>query len=142
MTITRPAGWLTAFCGGSLVLTFTPPVLASGYHFGSQSVSAQGTAHANGAEAADPSVIFYNPAGLARRVGWVSGTGHARHPGERRRATELLRAASALRQRVTRNARRRVPAGDPASCLRSVARMAGVVRDRRVTLLVSAGAIG
>lgn len=69
MTITRPAGWLTAFCGGSLVLTFTPPVLASGYHFGSQSVSAQGTAHANGAEAADPSVIFYNPAGLARLKG-------------------------------------------------------------------------
>ena len=68
MTITRPAGWLTAFCGGSLVLTFTP-VLASGYHFGSQSVSAQGTAHANGAEAADPSVIFYNPAGLARLKG-------------------------------------------------------------------------
>lgn len=42
---------------------------ASGYHFGSQSVSAQGTAHANGAEAADPSTIFYNPAGLARLPG-------------------------------------------------------------------------
>ncbi|WP_230370969.1 hypothetical protein [Paludibacterium denitrificans] len=35
---------------------------ASGYHFGSQSVSAQGTAHANSAEAADASVLFYNPA--------------------------------------------------------------------------------
>lgn len=44
-------------------------VQASGYHFGSQSVSAQGTAHANGAEAADPSTIFYNPAGLARLKG-------------------------------------------------------------------------
>ena len=38
--------------------------LASGYNFGSQSVSAQGTAHANGAEAADPSTIYYNPAGM------------------------------------------------------------------------------
>ncbi|SCK27010.1 OmpP1/FadL family transporter [Vogesella sp. LIG4] len=38
---------------------------ASGYHFGSQSVSAQGTAHANGAEAADASVLFYNPAGMS-----------------------------------------------------------------------------
>jgi len=32
--------------------------LASGYNFGSQSVSAQGTAHANGAEAADPRTIY------------------------------------------------------------------------------------
>jgi long-chain fatty acid transport protein len=38
--------------------------LASGYNFGSQSVSAQGTAHANAAEAADPSTIYYNPAGM------------------------------------------------------------------------------
>jgi long-chain fatty acid transport protein len=42
---------------------------ASGYRFGSQSVAAQGTADANGAEAADPSTIFYNPAGLARLDG-------------------------------------------------------------------------
>lgn len=75
MTTTRPAGWLTAFCGGSLVLAFHAPALASGYHFGSQSVSAQGTAHANGAEAADPSVIFYNPAGLARLKGTQMTTG-------------------------------------------------------------------
>lgn len=40
--------------------------LASGYHFGSQSVSAQGTAHANSAEANDATTIFYNPAGLTR----------------------------------------------------------------------------
>lgn len=39
---------------------------ASGYRFGSQSVSGQGTADANGAEVADASVIFYNPAGLSR----------------------------------------------------------------------------
>jgi long-chain fatty acid transport protein len=42
---------------------------ASGYRFGSQSVSAQGTADANGAEAADASTIFYNPAGLSRLDG-------------------------------------------------------------------------
>jgi len=42
---------------------------ASGYRFGSQSVAAQGTADANGAEAADPSTLFYNPAGLARLDG-------------------------------------------------------------------------
>lgn len=43
--------------------------LASGYRFGSQSVSAQGSADANGAEANDPSTIFYNPAGLSRLDG-------------------------------------------------------------------------
>ncbi len=43
--------------------------LASGYRFGSQSVSAQGSAEANGAEAADASTIFANPAGLSRLDG-------------------------------------------------------------------------
>ena len=43
--------------------------VASGYQFGSQSVSGQGTAHANGAEANDPSTIFANPAGLSRLDG-------------------------------------------------------------------------
>ncbi|MES2739796.1 MAG: OmpP1/FadL family transporter [Pseudomonadota bacterium] len=42
---------------------------ASGYRFGSQSVTAQGTADANGAEAGDASTVFYNPAGLARLNG-------------------------------------------------------------------------
>lgn len=42
---------------------------ASGYRFGSQSVSGQGTADANSAEAADASTIFYNPAGLSRLDG-------------------------------------------------------------------------
>lgn len=42
---------------------------ASGYRFGSQSVSAQGTAEANTAEAADASTIFANPAGLTRLDG-------------------------------------------------------------------------
>ncbi|MYM68318.1 transporter [Pseudoduganella sp. FT55W] len=42
---------------------------ASGYRFGSQSVAGQGTADANGAEAADASTIFYNPAGMSRLDG-------------------------------------------------------------------------
>lgn len=42
---------------------------ASGYHFGSQSASAQGTANAGSAEAADASVVFYNPAGLTQVKG-------------------------------------------------------------------------
>jgi len=42
---------------------------ASGYRFGSQSVSGQGTADANGAEANDASTIFYNPAGMSRLEG-------------------------------------------------------------------------
>ncbi len=43
--------------------------LASGYRFGSQSVTAQGVADANAAEANDASTIFYNPAGLSRLDG-------------------------------------------------------------------------
>ncbi len=42
---------------------------ASGYHFGTQSVSAQSTANASAAEAADPSTVFYNPAGLTKLEG-------------------------------------------------------------------------
>jgi long-chain fatty acid transport protein len=49
---------------GALVVLPTTTVFASGYHFGTQSVSAQGVANSNPAEAADASVIFYNPAGL------------------------------------------------------------------------------
>jgi long-chain fatty acid transport protein len=45
------------------------PAHASGYRFGSQSVTAQGTAEANGAEAADASTIYANPAGLTRLEG-------------------------------------------------------------------------
>ncbi|WP_047250214.1 OmpP1/FadL family transporter [Chromobacterium subtsugae] len=48
---------------------------ASGYQFGSQSVSGQGSAHANGAEANDPSTIFSNPAGLTRLDGTQFSTG-------------------------------------------------------------------
>lgn len=42
---------------------------ASGYRFGSQSVSSQSTAEANGAEALDASTIFSNPAGMSRLEG-------------------------------------------------------------------------
>lgn len=42
---------------------------ASGYRFGSQSVSGQGTADANSAEAADASTVFANPAGMSRLDG-------------------------------------------------------------------------
>lgn len=55
---------LVAMMGGAPAIA-----LASGYHFGSQSVSAQGTAFASGAEAADASTIFYNPAGMSRLQG-------------------------------------------------------------------------
>ncbi len=42
---------------------------ASGYHFGTQSVSSQSTANSSAAEAANPSTIFYNPAGLTKLEG-------------------------------------------------------------------------
>ncbi|AZN36547.1 OmpP1/FadL family transporter [Iodobacter ciconiae] len=43
--------------------------LASGYHFGTQSVSAQGVAISNAAEAEDATVLFYNPAGMTNLPG-------------------------------------------------------------------------
>jgi long-chain fatty acid transport protein len=49
---------------GALVVLPTTTVFASGYHFGTQSVSSQGVANSNPAEGADATVIFYNPAGL------------------------------------------------------------------------------
>ena len=61
--------WPSQVVVGSLLVLPVAQVQASGYQFGSQSVAAQGTAHANGAEAADPSTIFYNPAGLTRLKG-------------------------------------------------------------------------
>lgn len=42
---------------------------ASGYHFGTQSVSAQATANASAAEATDATTLFYNPAGMTRLQG-------------------------------------------------------------------------
>ncbi|MCL6263136.1 OmpP1/FadL family transporter [Craterilacuibacter sp. RT1T] len=44
-------------------------VHASGYHFGTQSVSSQSTANASAAEASDASTIFYNAAGMTKLPG-------------------------------------------------------------------------
>lgn len=43
--------------------------VASGYHFGTQSVSAQSTANASAAEASNASTIFYNAAGMTKLEG-------------------------------------------------------------------------
>ncbi|ULJ60511.1 OmpP1/FadL family transporter [Wielerella bovis] len=48
---------------------FAQNAIASGYHFGTQSVGAQSTANAAAAEAADASTIFSNPAGLTKLDG-------------------------------------------------------------------------
>jgi long-chain fatty acid transport protein len=48
---------------------------ASGYRFGSQSITGQSTADANGAEAIDASTIFYNPAGMVRLDGTQMNAG-------------------------------------------------------------------
>lgn len=45
---------------------YAPSVIASGYHFGTQSVSAQSTANAS---AADASTIYYNAAGMSKLPG-------------------------------------------------------------------------
>lgn len=45
-------------------LALMQQVSASGYHFGTQSVTAQSTANSSAAEAADATTIFTNPAGL------------------------------------------------------------------------------
>ncbi|MBM5570461.1 MULTISPECIES: OmpP1/FadL family transporter [Deefgea] len=58
---------------GSLMLG-SASVMASGYHFGTQSASNQGVANSGAAEVMDASTIFYNPAGLSRLEGaQVSG---------------------------------------------------------------------
>lgn len=54
---------------GLALLALIGGAQASGYHFGSQSASAQGTANANAAEASDASGLFYNPAASARLGG-------------------------------------------------------------------------
>ncbi len=62
---------LSAICIGGIVAT--QPAWASGYHFGTQSVSEQATANSSSAEAANPSTIFYNPAGLTYLPGTQIG---------------------------------------------------------------------
>ena len=56
----------TVLIGGALM---AQAAWASGYHFGTQSVSSQATANSSAAEAADPSTLFYNPAGLTKLEG-------------------------------------------------------------------------
>ncbi|TXH46388.1 MAG: transporter [Burkholderiaceae bacterium] len=53
----------------ALALCGATAVQASGYHFGSQSASSQGSANAGAIEAEDASVLFYNPAGASRLKG-------------------------------------------------------------------------
>ncbi|MBV1776969.1 OmpP1/FadL family transporter [Burkholderiaceae bacterium DAT-1] len=48
-----------------IAAAFAQSAFASGYHFGTQSISAQGTANSNAAEAGDATVLFYNPAGMS-----------------------------------------------------------------------------
>ena len=64
---TFTAKW-SAVCIGSALLAQT--AVASGYHFGTQSVSSQSTANASAAEAESPATIFYNPAGLVYLPGF------------------------------------------------------------------------
>ncbi|MBP6863579.1 MAG: transporter [Neisseriaceae bacterium] len=62
----------TVLIGGALL---AHQAMASGYHFGTQSVSSQSTANASAAEAADASTIFYNAAGMTKLDGTnISGT--------------------------------------------------------------------
>ena len=56
----------TILIGGALM---AQAAWASGYHFGTQSVSSQATANSSAAGAADPSTLFYNPAGLTKLEG-------------------------------------------------------------------------
>lgn len=63
MHMKTPLKTIAAFLGAVFSVQ---PALASGYHFGTQSVTAQSTANAAAAEAVDASTIFYNPAGLAK----------------------------------------------------------------------------
>lgn len=52
-----------------MMMGATSVAMASGYHFGTQSVSAQSTANASAAEAANASTIFYNAAGMTKLEG-------------------------------------------------------------------------
>lgn len=60
---------ISSFFALTYVSAYASTALASGYHFGTQSVSAQSTANASTAEAADASTIFYNAAGITKLPG-------------------------------------------------------------------------
>ena len=61
----------------AVMIGLTQQAVASGYHFGTQSVGAQSTANAAAAEAADASTIFSNPAGLTKLESKAEITGAA-----------------------------------------------------------------
>lgn len=71
MTITMPFNrqGLLSLVSVSFAVSVATPAFSSGYHFGTQSVSAQSTANASSAEAADASTIFYNAAGISKLEG-------------------------------------------------------------------------
>ncbi len=62
----RPAVSHIAMAVLALSALASAPAFASGYQFGSQTVSGQGNADAGSAEADDASTVFYNPAGMSR----------------------------------------------------------------------------
>jgi long-chain fatty acid transport protein len=66
----RPAGALRPLLAALALLPLALTAQAAGYRFGTQSAAAEGTANANGAEAADASTLFANPAGITRLNGW------------------------------------------------------------------------
>lgn len=70
MRIARPAGALRPLLAALALLPLALTAQAAGYRFGTQSAAAEGTANANGAEAADASTLFANPAGITRLKGW------------------------------------------------------------------------
>lgn len=70
MKTPRPAGALRPLLVAMALLPLALTAEAAGYRFGTQSAAAEGTANANGAEAADASTLFANPAGMTRLSGW------------------------------------------------------------------------
>jgi len=69
MPVLRPATPLRALSLSIIALAFSAGAHAGGLDLPTITAAHQGTANANGAEASDPSVIYYNPAGLARMKG-------------------------------------------------------------------------
>jgi long-chain fatty acid transport protein len=67
---TRTALALRPLLAAVALLPLALTAQAAGYRFGTQSAAAEGTANANGAEAADASTLFANPAGITRLKGW------------------------------------------------------------------------
>lgn len=70
MRTPRNAGALRPLLAALALLPLSLSTQAAGYRFGTQSAAAEGTANANGAQAADASTLFANPAGMTRLSGW------------------------------------------------------------------------